>query len=112
MIDFEIAPINNKNDKSYKVQTQKQGETSWTTILSGSVYSYDDTYVKTGTVLNADDSYTVRLVVSDYFMETVAEIEIGTAFTLMDFRYTGRGMAIGKVSQKGCPGNQHGCGVP
>ena len=100
VIDFEIAPINNKNDKSYKVQTQKQGETSWTTILSGSVYSYDDTYVKTGTVLNADDSYTVRLVVSDYFMETVAEIEIGTAFTLMDFRYTGRGMAIGKVSQK------------
>ena len=100
VIDFEIAPINNKNEKSYKVQVQKQGETSWTTILSGNAYSYDNTYVKAGTVLDADYSHTVRLTVSDYFMETVAEVEIGTAFTLMDFRHTGRGMAIGKVSQK------------
>ena len=100
VIDFEIAPINNKNEKSYKVQVQKQGETSWTTILSGNAYSYDNTYIKTGTVLDADYSHTVKLTVSDYFMETVAEVEIGTAFTLMDFRHTGRGMAIGKVSQK------------
>lgn len=100
VIDFEIAPINNKNEKSYKVQVQKQGETSWTTILSGNAYSYDNTYVKAGTVLDADYSHTVKLTVSDYFMETVAEVEIGTAFTLMDFRHTGRGMAIGKVSQK------------
>lgn len=99
-MDFMIAPVESKNEKNYKVQVRRQEENIWTTILSGSQYSYHDTYIKTGEVLNADYSYAVRLVVADYFAEAAEEVEIGTAFTLMDFHSSGRGMAFGKVSQR------------
>lgn len=99
-MDFLIAPADGKNEKSYKVQLKRQDEDAWMTIVNGSQYAYHDTYVKAGEVLNADYSYAVRLVVADYFAEAVAEVEIGTAFTLMDFHSSGRAMAFGKVSQK------------
>jgi hypothetical protein len=102
VIAFDIAPIENKNTRSYTVQTKNQDESgsAWTTILSGNVYAYDSSYIKTGSVLDTDCSYLVRLTVADYFMSVTAEVEIGPAFTLMDFHHSGRGAAFGKVSQK------------
>lgn len=99
-IHFEIADLGNKNTKSYTVQAMKDGDTAWTDILSGAVYSYNSTYVKTGTVLNADYSYKVRLVVADFFNSSVAaQVDVGTAFTLVDYHSSGRGIAFGKVSE-------------
>lgn len=98
-IKFKIAPVKQQNEKSYSVQTKREDSETWTTILSGSLYEYDSTYKKYGNILDADFSHVVRLIVKDSFSETTAFVEIGTAFTLLDFRNTGRGMAIGKVSQ-------------
>jgi hypothetical protein len=39
------------------------------------------------------------LVISDYFESAIVQTSISTAFTLMDFNASGRGMAIGKVSE-------------
>lgn len=98
--NFAISPINNFNTKQYQIQYKLKSATSWTTLVNNtSVYSADTSYIS-GNILADVNSYDVRLVVSDYFSSVQSTIDIGTAFTILDFRSTGKGMAIGKVSEK------------
>lgn len=98
-MNFNVSAVGNKNTKSYAVDLQKNGETTWVSLLKGSVYSYNSTYVADN-VLSIDSSYTLRLRVTDYFTTSEAIVDISSGFTLMDFRSTGKGLAIGKVSEK------------
>lgn len=98
--NFTISPINNVNTKQYLIQYKLKSATSWTTLVNNtSLYSANTSYISSN-VLADVNSYDVRLVVSDYFSSAQAVIDIGTAFTILDFRSTGKGMAIGKVSEK------------
>jgi hypothetical protein len=98
-MNFNVSAVGNKNTKSYAVDLQKNGETTWVSLLKGSVYSYNSTYVADN-VLSIDSSYTLRLRVTDYFTTSEAIVDISSGFTLMDFRSTGKGAAVGKVSEK------------
>lgn len=99
-MEFSINSLSNKNDRAYKVEARKSTDSTWVSLLSGSVYAYNGSYVKTGSILNPDYQYVVRLTVSDYFTSATAEVEIGTAFTLWDAHSSGRGFAFGKVAEK------------
>lgn len=57
------------------------------------------TSIITGAVFSVDSAYDVRLSVTDYFTTTRKTVEIPTAFTLLDFNASGRGVAFGKVSE-------------
>jgi hypothetical protein len=46
-----------------------------------------------------DNSFDIRLSVSDSFTTVRSTFEIPTAFTLLDFNKSGRGIAFGKVSE-------------
>lgn len=94
---FSVAPVNSKNGKSWTLKYKKQSTDTWTNLTSGSVYSYNGSYVSTSGVLGLDDSYDVSLTVADYFTSVTSVYKVGTAFTLMDFGASGKGMAIGKV---------------
>lgn len=94
---FAVAPVNNKNTKSWKLQYKKQAGSTWTTLTSGSVYAYDGVYVSTAEILGLEDSYDLQLTVSDYFTFVSIIYKVGTAFTLLDFGANGRGVATGKV---------------
>lgn len=98
-MNFNVSAVGNKNTKSYAVDLQKNGETTWVSLLKGSVYSYNSTYVADN-VLSIDSSYTLRLRVTDYFTTSEAIVDVSSGFTLMDFRSTGKGAAVGKVSEK------------
>ncbi|GAA0261820.1 hypothetical protein GCM10008922_21430 [Faecalicatena contorta] len=98
-LNFSVSAVDNKNTKSYAVELLKNGATAWTPVVSGSVYSYNSTYI-TSLALSIDSSYTLRLSVTDYFTTTTATVNISSGFTLMDFRSTGKGVAVGKVSEK------------
>ena len=99
-IGFTISPVNNLNTNTYVVQYRASGASSWTTLASGSGYSLDATKVSTSAVLSADSSYEVKLTVTDYFGAVTSNVvNIGTAFTLLDFKASGKGVAIGKVSE-------------
>ena len=104
-MNFNVSAVGNKNTKSYAVDLQKNGETTWVSLLKGSVYSYNSTYVADN-VLSIDSSYTLRLRVTDYFTTSEAIVDISSGFTLMDFRSTGKGAAVGKVSEKDAQINQ------
>lgn len=101
-VGFAVSPIGNQNVKNYKIEYKKNGEETWESIKSGSVYTYNGTILSSSAVLSSDYAYKVRLTVEDYFTGVAAEVNLGTGAPLLDFRYTGKGMAVGKVSERDC----------
>lgn len=96
---FTIAPVNNKNDKTYKLEIKASGSSTYTTLASGSVYSLSTTLIASEGI-SVDTSYDVRLTISDYFKSINHTIEAPTAFTLVDYHASGKGIAFGKVAQE------------
>lgn len=97
-LNFSIATVNNLNDKYYEIVYREKGASSWWVLVSANIYSRNDSFV-TNAILNPDVSYDFGLNLYDYFAEDHAYLDIPTAFTILDFRSTGKGLAIGKVSQ-------------
>ena len=98
-VKFSVTAVNDKNSKSYKVEYKLKTSTTWTQLVTGSVYSYDNTMMLSGN-FDPNASYDLRLSVSDYFGTTTALSEVATAFSLLDFNASGKGVAFGKVSER------------
>lgn len=95
----KISSLNSKNHPRTLLQQKKVSESEWVTLYettSGGVLP--STYSQ---LFEADrnSSYNVRIALSDDFGSVTKEVEVGTGFTLMDFDVSGKGMAIGKVSE-------------
>ena len=101
-LNFSISTVNDLNDKYYEVLYKVKGSSTWAgTLASGNLYSRNDSLVS-GAVFSADNAYEITLNLYDFFATSAitATVEIPTAFTLVDFRSTGKGIAFGKVSEK------------
>lgn len=98
-MNFAIAAVNNLNTKSYTIEYKLQDSDTWTVLTSGSVYALNDSLISESGFLIAENSYEIRLSISDFFGTVQKMIEIPTAFTLLDFNKSGHGMAFGKVSE-------------
>ncbi len=98
----DIAPVSNKNTYSYKLGYKKSEDSTYTYItISNSSYSLNKSNeLISGVTFSVDNSYDFVFVVSDYFTNATIIRQLGTGFTLLDFNASGKGMAIGKVSQK------------
>ena len=96
--DYAISALNNNNDKTITIAYKLTSASSWTTLKTESNYSADTTYVPS-TVFSVDNSYDFKITVADYFKTVSYEIEVTTAFTLVDYSAGGKGMAIGKVAE-------------
>lgn len=96
-IKSSITALNNKNSKSFKLEYKASDATSWTTAATyTAAYSIDTSEVIAASI---DKSYRVRLTAKDDFKTIVKEVTAGTAFTLLDFYSSGKGMAVGKVAE-------------
>ena len=95
---FTIASVGSKNTNSYKLEYKLQTASTWTQLESGNGYSVNKKITTAGN-FNIDSSYDIRLTVTDYFGSVTRTVELPTAFTLIDFNATGKGMAVGKVSE-------------
>jgi hypothetical protein len=98
-VAFSIASASNKNTSSYKIEYKKQSESTWKEVKSGTGYTLN-TSIITDAVFDGNSAYDVRLTVSDYFGSVARTTSLPTAFTLIDYHSSGRGMAFGKVSEK------------
>lgn len=98
-LKFSISAVGNKNTGAYTLEYKAKSATAWTEIQTGTGYSLTDT-VLTGAVFGTDSAYDVRLSVTDYFGTIRKTAEIPTAFTLIDFNASGKGLAFGKVSEQ------------
>lgn len=97
-VNFQIAAANNLNTKLHKVEYKLKSAETWTELFNDSAYSYNGNIITTST-FNVDNAFDLRLTVTDFFGSVVSFIDIPTAFTLLDCRSTGRGIAFGKVSE-------------
>lgn len=91
-----------ENPRTYKLQYRRSDETEFTTFESGEaalIHSKTERY-KEAPIISNNYSYVIRLAVTDFFKTTVCDVELPTAYTLMDFNSSGQGVAFGKVSEK------------
>lgn len=98
-LNFSISSVNEKNAKSYSVEYKLKTATTWTTLTSGAVYALNESIISASGFMSVDSSYDIRLSVTDSFTTIRSTFEIPTAFTLLDFNASGRGLAFGKVSE-------------
>jgi len=98
-LNFRVASVNAKNTASYMVEYKLKTATTWTVLTSGSVYALNDTIISASGFMSVDNSYDIRLSVTDSFTTVRSMFEIPTAFTLLDFNTSGKGVAFGKVSE-------------
>lgn len=98
-VNFSIAPVSEKNTAAYTLEYKLQSATAWTSLTSGAVYALKDNIISAKGIFGLDNSYDVRLSVTDRFTTVRSIIEIPTAFTLLDFNASGRALAFGKVSE-------------
>ena len=98
-VNFAISSVGSKNTASYTVEYKLKSATTWTTMTSGSVYALNQSIISASGFMSLDSSYNVRLTVKDYFATVRSTFEIPTAFTLIDFNASGKGVAFGKVSE-------------
>lgn len=97
-INSSVVSVNNKNTKSFKLESKKKGDTAWTSLVS---YNGGYTYVATNLLrsgYSSDYAYEFRLTVEDYFHGAVVTKTVSTGFALIDLKGNGKGMACGKVS--------------
>ncbi len=97
-VSGNITALNSKNGKSFELQYKKSVESSWT---KHSAYTSGYTYTA-GVVIAADSnySYDVQIIAKDDFETSTATASVPTAYVLIDYRYTGKGIAFGKVSEQ------------
>lgn len=95
-----ISSVDNKNDKSFKIQYKLRSASTWTDLLT---YNDGYTYTLTDSIhsgFSVDDVYDFRLVVSDYFETIERGLNISAGFAIIDLKGNGKGIAFGKVSTK------------
>lgn len=100
---YEIASVNNKNDRNYTLSYKKTADSTYTTVVSGTAQtSYEGVYVITNTTFSIDYQWEIQLEVSDYFTsgEPIARIaSVETEEVILDFNKSGKGVGVGKVSE-------------
>ena len=98
-VDFSISSIGNENTKRYILKYRESGG-SWVNIIdSTAYYARSFTHAVAG-VLDTNKSYEVELSVQDSFATVIKTAPpISTAFELINFNASGKGIAFGKVSE-------------
>lgn len=97
--NFSISSINSKNASAYTIEYKPQSGTTWTALTNGTGYAVNTSFISGEGLFDVDSSYDLRLSITDSFTTIRSLTEIPTAFTLLDFNASGRGVAFGKVSE-------------
>ena len=93
-----ISSLSNKNSKTLKLSYKVSSE-STTTDVTLPMTSYSITNQNYIFQASDDKSYNVSLSAADDFITTTKSTVLSTAYTLMHFNESGKGLAIGKISE-------------
>lgn len=97
-VKASIASVNSKNTKSFKLEYKTKKATTWTAIqtyTAGYTYTVTDS-VKSG--FSGDSPYDFRITAVDFFHSATKAASISTAYTIMDLKGDGTGVAFGRVA--------------
>ena len=94
-----VNPVNgSRNDKALRLEYKKHSESNWTVVtLPMATYTVtNQTYIVPA---DTEYAYDFKIVVTDYFTSSVLTKSLSSAYVLMDFHTSGRGIAFGKVAE-------------
>jgi len=106
-IGWDIAPVDNKNDKKVVVEYREKGTETWNELLT-----YTDLYTSgTGTrdsistvEFDVDKTYEIRELITDYFTteENPSKLTkiVEPTYTLINYHESGTGVAFNKVATR------------
>lgn len=103
----EIAPVSNKNSKTFRLGYREKGaDTGYTWLTVSSAYTASSTSVivtegSSKKQFSTDKSYDIRFEAVDAFETVYILKEVGTGFDLINLNASGNSMAIGKISEAG-----------
>lgn len=92
-----ITSLSNKNSKSIKLRYKKTSDTTYTSrTINMSAYTQEGSEI-----FSAEDgsSYNVQMQAIDSFETSTTTAELSTGFSIMHIAASGKGLAIGKISQ-------------
>lgn len=96
-----ITSLSSKNTKSFVLRYRIKGSSTWTNVET---YTGGYTYTATNKIvanIGVDNAYDFQLVVTDYFNSsdpTEKAVSLSTAYTILDIKANGKGIAFGRVS--------------
>ena len=93
-----ISSLSNKNSKTLKLSYKVSSE-STTTDVTLPMTSYSVTNQNYIFQASDDKSYNITLSATDDFITTTKSTVLSTAYTLIHFNESGKGLAIGKISE-------------
>lgn len=100
-VQYTVSSVGGKNTAAYKLQYKEATSATWLNLVTGSALTLTSSSPSASAILNVNKQYNVRVQVTDFFgTATSNTVNIGTAFTLMDFHSSGKGIAFGKVAQE------------
>lgn len=97
-ITFSYSSCSGKNAVTTSVRYRRSGTTSWTDAKTS--FSSGKAFVFGNAAISAETSYDIELSIKDAFGTVTIYEMVSTAEVLMDFKAGGKGIAIGKVSEK------------
>lgn len=101
---WKISDCGNQNTKSASVTYKKRSDTSWQNAPAVTLSGYTGTTSLILSGINTENIYDVMVTVRDYFYSGSNGISratyVPTAFTLVDYRMGGHGIAFGKVAEE------------
>lgn len=98
----KFAELNQKNKPDLKIYYRQAGTDQWNELYSFSEFAIE-TMITTTTIFSTDYAWDFKIVAEDYFNNNewiVAYANVPTGSPIMDFNKSGKGLAIGKVSEK------------
>ena len=97
-----ISSLNSKNKKTYTIYYKASTASSYTTLTSGTASSYSISIAPgaLGGSFATTTSYDIKLTITDNFTSVSRTATLATTSVLMNWRSTGKGLAIGKASEK------------
>ena len=94
-----IASLSSKNTKSFVIKYKKRAETTWAIIEE---YTGAYTYAPSKIIENidVDSAYDFMIEATDFFSTSTKTMSLSTAYTILDIKADGTGIAFGKVASE------------
>ena len=98
LVSYSYASCSSKNTVTCATYYKKTSETAWTN--AGTSFSSGTAFTFGGGNISTETSYDVRYTITDAFTSISIQDIVSTAAVVMDFKQGGKGVAVGKVSEK------------
>lgn len=102
-ISFEVenayTSLSGNNTYSLTVDSIEQTQSGSVSTRVVTLSSYASPVEQIISGISLDDPYVITARVSDYWTSVSQSVNVGTAFVLVDYHTSGRGLAFGKVAQ-------------